>query len=160
MNNPRLLKKGHEGLDTVVGRDRLWKAKTSRNWNTCKPQSKETLRVYPVASLLVPREAIEDCKLVKPCWHMDVVNVWKVQMDSEMWSNPNEFRPERFMHDTWTSTCWDTISSSYHLGPAGEHVSAPHWPSSHPGGTRPTHSWILFVHTIRRVCWWEREFKV
>lgn len=66
MNNPRLLKKGHEGLDTVVGRDRLWKAKTSRNWNTCKPHSKETLRLYPVATLLAPREAMDDCKLVKP----------------------------------------------------------------------------------------------
>lgn len=85
---------------------------------------KETLRLCPVAPpLLVPREAIEDCKLGHahvPARTRMVVNVWKRHMS------------------TWTPTCRAATSSFCHLDPGGDHVSAPEWPTPPPG---PPYSW-------------------
>ncbi|KAG8378770.1 hypothetical protein BUALT_Bualt07G0019600 [Buddleja alternifolia] len=60
---------------------------------------KETLRLHPPASLLIPHETIRQCKI----GGYDVlaktrilVNAWAIGRDPKIWDNPDEFRPERF----------------------------------------------------------------
>uniref|UniRef100_A0ACD5V4Z5 Uncharacterized protein n=1 Tax=Avena sativa TaxID=4498 RepID=A0ACD5V4Z5_AVESA len=59
----------------------------------------ETLRLHPPAPLLIPREAMESCKILG----YDVlkgttvlVNAWAIGRDPKHWDNPEEFKPERF----------------------------------------------------------------
>lgn len=64
---------------------------------------KETLRLYPAAPLAAPREFSTNCTLAgyhipKGTWL--IVNISKIQRDPEIWSNPLEFRPERFLEGT------------------------------------------------------------
>jgi cytochrome P450 len=55
---------------------------------------KETMRLYPAATLSVPHESIEDCTLAS--YHLPtstrlVVNLPKFHQDPQVWSDPSEF---------------------------------------------------------------------
>ncbi|MED6185866.1 hypothetical protein PIB30_061155 [Stylosanthes scabra] len=61
---------------------------------------KETLRLYPPSPLGVHREFTDDCILggyqIKLGTRL-VTNLWKIHTDSSVWSDPLEFKPERFL---------------------------------------------------------------
>ncbi|KAF2282873.1 hypothetical protein GH714_043357 [Hevea brasiliensis] len=64
---------------------------------------KESLRVHPPAPLLVPRETIEDCKIGDyeiPARTRVYISASSISMDPKSWKNPEEFRPERFLHSS------------------------------------------------------------
>ncbi|KAK9099535.1 hypothetical protein Syun_026580 [Stephania yunnanensis] len=77
MKKPMILKKAQEELDKVIGKERWVEEKDMPNLPYIQAITKETMRMHPVAPLLVPRLARE---------HRSV-----------SWSEPNEFRPERFV---------------------------------------------------------------
>jgi len=61
---------------------------------------KETMRLYPAGPLSVPHESLEDCTLAGyhvPAGTRLLVNLSKLHRDPHVWSDPNEFRPERFL---------------------------------------------------------------
>lgn len=113
-NNPPDVEDGPWRNGRHCGRDRVVERSGINKLDYLPAIIKETLRLCPVAPpLLVPREAIEDCKLGHahdPASTRMVVNVWKRHMS------------------TWTPTCRAATSSFCHLDPGGDHVSAPEWP--------------------------------
>ncbi|KAJ9704897.1 hypothetical protein PVL29_003108 [Vitis rotundifolia] len=100
MNNPSTLKRAQDELDIKVGKHRQVDESDIKNLVYLQAIIKETLRLYPAAPLSVPREAMEDCTVAG--LHIQsgtrlLVNLWKLQKDPRIWSDPLEFQPERFL---------------------------------------------------------------
>ncbi|KVI06615.1 cytochrome P450 CYP82D47-like [Cynara cardunculus var. scolymus] len=103
LNNPHALQKAQEEIDKHVGNERQVDDSDINKLVYLQAIVKETLRLYPAAPLAAPRQFSEDCTLAgyhvpKGTWLM--VNIWKLQHDPEIWSDPYEFRPERFLDET------------------------------------------------------------
>lgn len=94
------MKKAQEEVDLHVGKDRQVVDSDVKKLVYLQAIIKETLRLYPAGPLLGPREAMEDCTVAGyhvPAGSRLVVNVWKIQRDPRVWSDPLEFQPERFL---------------------------------------------------------------
>ncbi|KAF8406374.1 hypothetical protein HHK36_008461 [Tetracentron sinense] len=100
LNNREVLKKVMDELDAHVGRERHVDESDIKNLVYLQAIVKETLRLYPAGPLAAPRVATEDCTVAG--YHVSggtrlVLNLWKMQRDPSVWSDPSEFRPERFL---------------------------------------------------------------
>nr|GMD89047.1 cytochrome P450 CYP82D47-like [Ipomoea batatas] len=90
-----------EELDMVVGKERKVDESDINNLVYLQAIVKETFRIYPGAPLGGPRIFANDCTVSdfhvpKDTWLF--INVWKLQRDPQVWSNPLEFKPERFIN--------------------------------------------------------------
>ncbi|KAJ9567498.1 hypothetical protein OSB04_003464 [Centaurea solstitialis] len=100
LNNPKTLKTAQDEIDEHVGRDRPVEESDLKNLVYLDAIIKETLRLYPAGPLSVPHESTEDCIVGGysiPKGTRLLVNLWKLQRDPNIWFDPNEFRPERFL---------------------------------------------------------------
>ncbi|XP_043695092.1 cytochrome P450 CYP82D47-like [Telopea speciosissima] len=100
LNNLQVLQRAQEELDRHVGKDRNVDEEDIGNLPYLHAIVKETLRLYPVAPLMIPHEAIEDCNVGGfriIAGTRVIVNAWKIHRDPNIWSNPLEFQPERFL---------------------------------------------------------------
>ncbi|CAK7337840.1 unnamed protein product [Dovyalis caffra] len=100
LNNRHVLELAQEELDLKVGRERWVEDSDIGNLLYIQAIVKETLRLYPPGPVSVPHEAIEDCCIAG--YHVPkgtrlFANLWKLHRDPNIWSNPNEFLPERFL---------------------------------------------------------------
>ncbi|KAJ3681455.1 hypothetical protein LUZ60_015944 [Juncus effusus] len=60
---------------------------------------KETLRMHPIAPILMPRVCQETCQIqgyTVPAGSRMLVNAYTIMRDPKYWEDPNEFKPERF----------------------------------------------------------------
>ncbi|ESW06134.1 hypothetical protein PHAVU_010G022700 [Phaseolus vulgaris] len=117
LNHPRVLKAAQQELDNSVGKERWVQESDIKNLNYLHAIIKETLRLYPPAPLTGIREAMEDCCVAG--YHVPkgarlLINLWELQRDPEVWSNPNEFNPERFLT---THRDIDFMSQNFELIP-------------------------------------------
>ncbi|QCE04909.1 Cytochrome P450 [Vigna unguiculata] len=117
VNHPKVLKVVLQELDTHVGKERWVQESDIKNLNYLHAIVKETLRLYPPAPLTGIREAMEDCSLVG--YHVPkgtrlLINLWNLQRDPQVWTNPNEFQPERFLT---TQRDIDFMSQDFELVP-------------------------------------------
>lgn len=100
LTNPQVLKKAQEELDIHVGKDRNVDESDIANLVYLQAILKETLRLTPDSSVTIAREAMHDCQVDGyhvPAGTRVMVNTWKLHRDPRVWSDPNEFRPERFL---------------------------------------------------------------
>ncbi|KAI7754017.1 hypothetical protein M8C21_013621 [Ambrosia artemisiifolia] len=89
-----------EELDTQVGKDRQVNESDIKNLLYLQAVVKETFRLYPAAFLNAPRTFVKDCTISG--YHIPegtwlIINKWKLHRDPNIWTDPCEFRPERFL---------------------------------------------------------------
>jgi cytochrome P450 len=103
IKNPRVMKKLQEEIrNTGVKKDFL-DEDDIQNFPYFKAVIKEILRLHLPAPLLVPRESREKCIISGyniPAKTIVYVNVWAIQRDHNIWKNPDEFYPERFLENS------------------------------------------------------------
>lgn len=100
LNHNKSLKLVQQELDTHVGRERWVEESDIKDLIYLQASVKETLRLYPSGPLSIPREAMEDCHVsgyFVPKGTRLIVNIWKLHRDPRVWTDPCEFRPERFL---------------------------------------------------------------
>ncbi|KAL5847297.1 hypothetical protein ACOSQ3_010821 [Xanthoceras sorbifolium] len=99
LNNPDILKKAQVEIDNEIGFDHLIDEFDLAKLPYLRCIINETLRLYPIAPLLVPHESSEDCTIGGfhvPSRTMLLVNMWAIQRDPNIWEEPGKFKPERF----------------------------------------------------------------
>ncbi|CAN1150776.1 Cytochrome P450 CYP82J17 [Linum perenne] len=102
LNNKRALKLVQEELDSIVGRERWVDDSDIEKLVYLQAVIKETMRLYPAGPLAAPHVATKDCLIAGhhvPKGTRVLLNLWKMQRDPVVWSNPNEFIPERFLEE-------------------------------------------------------------
>ncbi|CDP18923.1 unnamed protein product, partial [Coffea canephora] len=100
LKHPRLIRKAAEELDRVIGKDKWVEEADFSKLPFLEAIIKETLRLHPLATLLAPRYAIEDCTVAG--YHIAkgttvFINTWSIGRNSKYWDSPEEFIPERFL---------------------------------------------------------------
>jgi cytochrome P450 len=93
------LKKAKDEIDTQIGYDRLVDESDISNLPYLQNIIYETLRLYPVAPLLLPRFT-SDKFIIEgftiPRDTIVMINGWAIQRDPKTWSDASCFKPERF----------------------------------------------------------------
>ncbi|XP_026389058.1 (S)-N-methylcoclaurine 3'-hydroxylase isozyme 1-like [Papaver somniferum] len=100
--NPDVTANMRSELLSVVGK-RPVKESDIPNMPYLQAFVKETLRLHPATPLLLPRRALETCKVLnyiipKECQIM--VNAWGIGRDPKRWTDPLKFSPERFLNSS------------------------------------------------------------
>lgn len=100
LKQPKLIEKAIEELDKVIGKERWVAEKDFPKLPYMEAIMKETMRKHPVAVLLAPHLALEDCEVsgyqIKKGTRV-FINTWSMGRDPSLWDEPEEFRPERFL---------------------------------------------------------------
>ena len=120
LNNKDALKKAQQELDEQIGRQRQVNESDIAKLVYLQAVVKETLRLYP-PPFLAPRESAEYCTVAGfhvPAGTRLFVNAAKVHRDPSVWSEPTEFRPERFLA-TGEHKNVDVRGQSFELIPFG-----------------------------------------
>ncbi|KAH6802332.1 hypothetical protein C2S51_033778 [Perilla frutescens var. frutescens] len=95
-----IIEKAKEELDRVIGRERWVEENDFPHLPYIDAVIMETFRLHPLATLLAPRCAIEDCNVAGyhvPKGALVMINAWSIGRDPESWESPEEFVPERFV---------------------------------------------------------------
>ncbi|KAK8989689.1 hypothetical protein V6N11_064106 [Hibiscus sabdariffa] len=98
LKKPEILAKAVAELDRVIGRERWVEEEDIVNLPYINSIAKEAMRLHPVAPMLVPRVARQDCQIAGydiPKGTRALVNIWTIGRDPNIWDNPNEFWPDR-----------------------------------------------------------------
>nr|UXM19721.1 flavonoid 3',5'-hydroxylase [Hydrangea macrophylla] len=102
LKNPSILKKAHAEMDRVIGRNRRLEESDIRKLPYLQAICKETFRKHPSTPLNLPRVSSEPCEVngyYIPKNTRLTVNIWAIGRDPDVWENPLEFIPERFLSE-------------------------------------------------------------
>lgn len=100
--NPTVLKRAQAEMDKVIGKNRLLQESDIPNLPYLEAICKETFRKHPAVPLNIPRVSADACEVdgyYIPAGTRLFVNVWAIGRDPEIWENPMEFIPERFLSE-------------------------------------------------------------
>jgi len=101
LNHQMELKKVQDELNTHIGKDRKVEESDIKNLVYLQAVVKETLRLYPPSPIITLRAAMNDCTFSCgyhiPAGTQLMVNVWKIHRDGRVWTDPHDFKPERFL---------------------------------------------------------------
>lgn len=99
LNRPKTFQKLRSEIHSVVGTSRLVKDSDVPNLPYLRAVIRETLRLHPSAPLII-RECADDCMVdgfILKSKTRVLVNVFAIMRDPQIWSDPDEFLPERFL---------------------------------------------------------------
>ncbi|XP_073151669.1 6,7,8-trihydroxycoumarin synthase-like [Henckelia pumila] len=117
IKNPDVMKKLQKEIRETIGNKGFVNENDVPKLPYLKAVIKETLRLYPPAPLLLPRESLEE-RIIEgytiPSKTLVYVNAWAIARDSQCWENPNEFSPERFLNSSI-----DVIGQDFEVIPFG-----------------------------------------
>ncbi|KAL6622471.1 hypothetical protein ACP70R_032350 [Stipagrostis hirtigluma subsp. patula] len=123
LRRPDAMAAATEELDRVVGRGRWTTERDLADLPYVDAVVKESMRLHPVAPLLVPHHAREDAVVGGydvPAGARVLVNVWAVARDPASWPDaPGEFRPERFLAGGAGGVDVDVRGAHFELLPFG-----------------------------------------
>ncbi|XP_057842780.2 trimethyltridecatetraene synthase [Cryptomeria japonica] len=117
LRKPENLAKANEEMDRIVGKERWVQEKDIGELEFVQGIVKETMRLHPVAPMLVPHLSTQHCKIGEydiPANTRALVSVWTIGRDETVWEKPEEFRPERF-----EGSSLDVKGRDYELLPFG-----------------------------------------
>nr|BAH89265.1 flavonoid 3'5' hydroxylase [Diospyros kaki] len=100
INKPSILKRSHEEMDRVIGRDRRLEESDIPKLPYLQAIAKEAFRKHPSTPLNLPRVSNKACEVngyYIPKNTRLMVNIWAIGRDPSVWENPLEFIPERFL---------------------------------------------------------------
>ncbi|KAK8985420.1 hypothetical protein V6N11_068676 [Hibiscus sabdariffa] len=100
MKNPKCLKRTQDEVRDLIGKKRFLNEDDIQNLTYLKAVIKETFRLQPTSSMLLPRETLRKCSIggyEVPAKCLVYVNAWAIGRDPDVWENPEEFCPERFI---------------------------------------------------------------
>ncbi|CAH2079686.1 unnamed protein product [Thlaspi arvense] len=99
INNPKVLERLREEIDTVVGKTRLIQETDIPKLPYLSSVVKEGLRLHPPGALFArtSREGFRIRGFYVPENTPLVVSAYAVMRDPDSWEDPNEFKPERFL---------------------------------------------------------------
>ena len=96
LKQPHLIKKATKELDKIIGRERWVEEIDIPQLPYIEAIVKETMRKNPMAGLLAPHLALEDCDVTSYKIRKGTrvfINTWSIGRDSSVWDAPKEFRP-------------------------------------------------------------------
>ncbi|MED6218270.1 hypothetical protein PIB30_025192 [Stylosanthes scabra] len=100
LNNTASLEEAQKELDLQVGKERYLKESDISNLVYIQAIVKETLRLHPPSTLSGLRVFTEDCTIdgyYIPKGTPLMTNLWKIHRDPNIWLDPLDFKPERFL---------------------------------------------------------------
>ncbi|XP_007036492.2 PREDICTED: cytochrome P450 CYP736A12 [Theobroma cacao] len=101
IRHPRVKSRLQKELEAVVGMNRMVEEADLANLTYLDMVIKESLRLHPVAPLLIPHESMEDVTINGyhiPKKSRILINIWAIGRDPNVWSdNVEDFLPERFV---------------------------------------------------------------
>ncbi|XP_043703628.1 cytochrome P450 71A1-like [Telopea speciosissima] len=102
VRNPRVMKKAQEEIRSVVGSKSKIEEDDILQMDYLKCIIKEIMRLHHAVPFLLPRESSEGVHIkgyyIPPKTRV-LINAWAIQMDPNIWDNPDEFIPERFINN-------------------------------------------------------------
>ncbi|KAJ4974624.1 hypothetical protein NE237_007798 [Protea cynaroides] len=119
MQNPNIMRKVQEELGKVVGMSNKVEESHISMLPYLNAVVKETLRLHPAISLLIPHCPSQSCTIGQftiPKGANVFLNVWKIHRDPEAWEDPSEFLPERFLRD---NNGYDYMGNNFNYLPFG-----------------------------------------
>uniref|UniRef100_A0A0R0IE90 Uncharacterized protein n=2 Tax=Glycine subgen. Soja TaxID=1462606 RepID=A0A0R0IE90_SOYBN len=104
LRHPNVMQKLQDEVRNVIG-DRITHINEEDlcSMHYLKVVVKETLRLHPPVPLLVPRESMQDTKVMGydiASGTQIIVNAWAIARDPLYWDQPLEFKPERFLNSS------------------------------------------------------------
>nr|XP_027077829.1 cytochrome P450 CYP736A12-like [Coffea arabica] len=99
LRHPEAMRKLQKELEEKVGLDRIVEESDLEGLEYLDMVVKESMRLHPVAPLLLPHESMEDCTVDD--FHIQkksriIINIYAIGRDPNFWSDPEAFIPERY----------------------------------------------------------------
>ncbi|XP_008798387.2 flavonoid 3',5'-hydroxylase 1-like [Phoenix dactylifera] len=100
LKNPSILRRAQAEMDRVIGRDRKLEESDIPQLPYLQAICKEALRMHPSTPLSLPHFSFDPCEVEGyyiPGNTRLLVNIWAIGRNPDVWEDPLEFKPERFL---------------------------------------------------------------